>query len=155
LRQHAQAAAGGAEHRGADRHHVGVDGHQAHGCKVPGRIEAGVLQRQRDHRHRVAVGDEQGIAVRARGLERLGRDLATGAGLVLDHHVAPQLLLQAMGQVARDGIRAAAGREADQQPDRRRAVGQRNGWIQPGGKGDCAGSRHGAQGLEVEAGFHG
>ena len=68
---------------------------------------------------RVVVRQEQRVAVGRRGLERLGRDLAAGAGAVLDHHRRAQLVLELLAQRAGDRVGACAGRKADQQPDRR------------------------------------
>ena len=83
----------------------------------------------------VVVADEEGGAVGRGGLERLRGELAAGAGLVLDDDRLAEHLAQPLGQQPGDGIGAAAGGEADQQPDRA-AVGAGR---RPGGGGQCGG----------------
>ena len=64
-------------------------------------------------------------------LERLRGDLAAGARAVLDDDVGAQLVLELLGQRARDRVGAAAGRKADEDAHglaglgRRRADGER------------------------------
>ena len=65
----------------------------------------------------MVVRQEIGAAVGGRGLEHLRRDLAAGAGAVLDDHGGAQLVLELLGQRARDRVGAAARRKADQQLD--------------------------------------
>ena len=61
---------------------------------------------------------KQGVAIRRSGLERLGRQLAASAGLVLHDHRHAQLVLELVGQHAGNDVGAAAGREANQHLDR-------------------------------------
>ena len=56
-------------------------------------------------------------AVGRRRLQRLRRQLPARAGLVVDDDVGAQFVLEALGEEAGDGVRAAAGREADQEAD--------------------------------------
>ena len=86
------------------------------------------------------------MAVGRRRLQRLRGDLAAGAGAVLHDHRRAELVLQLLGQDARDGIGAAARREADQDADRLRRLRLR----EAGGKGEQACQEQAAQGLEAE-----
>ncbi|KAG1250832.1 hypothetical protein G6F68_012596 [Rhizopus microsporus] len=55
-------------------------------------------------------GQEEGVAVRRRGLGRLGADAAAGAGAVFDDHGLPGLFAQVLGERTRGQVGCAAGR---------------------------------------------
>jgi hypothetical protein len=76
----------------------------------------------------VVVAQEHRVAVGRGGLQRLGRQLPAGPRLVLDDDGgAAQLVLQAFGQDAGDGIGAAAGRKAHQHAQAAAGLGARQG----------------------------
>ena len=118
LRKTAQVGLRIAHHGRVHREHVRVDRHQRDRREVPRRVVAGLEQGQRNHRHGVAVGQEDRRAVGLGGLERLRGDLPARAGAVLDHDGAAQFLFHAQRQMAGDRVGAAAGGETHQQLDR-------------------------------------
>ena len=68
------------------------------------------------------IAHQQGVAVGARAGDGIGADLPGRAALVLDHHRLAPARGQALGDDARAGIGAAAGRERHDQRDRARRV---------------------------------
>ena len=80
-------------------------------------------------RHRSHRGEVDRVAVRRRGGDVLGGDVAAGAGPVLDDDRLPDVLGELLGDDAGRGIGAAAGREADGQGDRTvgEGLGERTG----------------------------
>jgi hypothetical protein len=97
--------------------HIGDCSHDRHRLELGG-IEGDVLVEQRIDRERGRLRGEQRVAVRIGGKHRFRADIAGGTGAVLHHHRLAEALLQAIGDDARDGIDAAAGRNADDDPDR-------------------------------------
>ena len=70
--------------------------------------------------HRSGADDQQVVAV-GRGIRgHFHRDIATGAGAVIHHHRLPQFFAEALCQRTRDGVHAAAGRDADDGAQRAR-----------------------------------
>ena len=111
-----------ARHR--ERVHEG--GEAGHGHEVPGRVEARCLHHLGQDADAVVVAQEHRVAVGRGRLQRLGRQLPAGAGLVLDDDGgAAQFVLQAFGQDAGDGVGAAAGRKAHQHAQGAAGLGTR------------------------------
>ena len=76
------------------------------------------LQDVRVHRERAHVGQHEGVAV-GRGLgDVVDRDVAAGAGAVLDHDLLAELLAERPLHDARGRVGAAARLEADHDGDR-------------------------------------
>jgi hypothetical protein len=75
-------------------------GDQGDRREVARRREAGVLERVRQDRHGVVVGQQQRLAVRRGGLEGLRRDQAAGTGPVLDDDGLVERGRQAFGKDA-------------------------------------------------------
>jgi hypothetical protein len=123
------------------RQRIGEAGEARHRDEVHRGIEARALRHQGQDGNRMVVAQEQRMAVGWRGLQRLGGDLATGAGAVLDYHRHAELVLQLLGQRAGDRVRAASRREADQDAHRRGGLRLRDA----GGEGDEAGHQQAAQ----------
>jgi hypothetical protein len=67
-------------------------------------------------------GEEQRVTVRRRVHDRLGADIAAGAGPVLDHDRLTETIRQKLRGHARDNVDLAAGRKADDQMDGPRRI---------------------------------
>ena len=96
--------------------------HELRGHHLRDRHEVLVhVERQRAVERRAdrqAVGGEQdGVAVGRRLGERIGREIAAGAGAVLHHHRLVELLAELVAEEPGDGIDGAAGRERHDDAD--------------------------------------
>jgi hypothetical protein len=138
---------------GADRD-AAVD--QEHQRRLQHQPDRGEFERVEAHpRHGVRVQREgadvaggEGVAVRPGAQHLLHRDVAAGAGAVVDHHRLAERRLQRVLQHARGEVGLPAGREADDQVDRplRPGAGAATGLGagETGGGKPCAGGQHGA-----------
>ncbi|MNL19747.1 hypothetical protein D3C87_1409640 [compost metagenome] len=97
--------------------HMFEPGHLAYGREIIHRIVFHRRYGQRQGRHHVAVGHQQHGSVLGRRQEGLRRDLPAGAGAIFHHHGKLQGLAQFVGIDAGHGIRRAARRIADHDPD--------------------------------------
>ena len=92
---------------------------------------------RRVHRHRAGRSHQQGVAVGRRLGDELDRDDRLRARPVLDDHRLPEALGQLRREQARDEVVAAAGRVADDDPDRlRRVVLRRRAGCEGRGRGE-------------------
>src|SRR5262249_20176421 len=67
---------------------------------------------------RVTVaGEQQRVAVGRDTRDQLGGDVRSGAGAVLDHDLPTEVLAERLCDDAREGVDAAARREADHESD--------------------------------------
>ena len=107
--QHQRDAIDGADRRGVAREVVRQVGEQ--------RRVHGIGRR----------GEEQRVAVRRGVDDRLGAEIAAGAGLVLDHDGLAERIAQPLRCDPRGDVDLAAGGEADDQADRMRRIGLRPG----------------------------
>ena len=119
---------------GPDHDHQGGAGDQDDRLQRLLRVGLHVLVQVRIDHHRPLVADQQRVAVRLGGRDGIGGDVAGGPRPVLHHDRAAQRLFQRLGEHARDGVGAAAGRIGQDQPDRpaRIALLGRRSWRQCG-----------------------
>ena len=80
---------------------------------VADEIEAQPLVERRVNRVR-RCGEEQGVAVRRRPYERLGRDVGAGSGAGLDQKLLAEPLGEPLPDHARNGVGRATGGVPDQ-----------------------------------------
>ena len=103
--------------------HVGRGRDQADRIEVLARVVAEVLQQARRGPDRRAGGHQDGVAVgRALG-DRARRDRAAGAAAIVDDDLLAERLAHLVGDAARRGAGAAAGRERNDERDRARRIG--------------------------------
>ena len=101
--------------------------HHRHRIQRGERIDLQRLAEQgRVHRHGPLVAHQQRVAIRLRGRDQFGREVAARPRAVLHHHRLAQRGVEARAQGTGDGIRAAAGRVGKDQPQ---------GTVRPGGLG--------------------
>ena len=108
--------------RGMNQQQIGAVRNQADRREIPDRIERELridadidgLRSHRAEKQRVAVGR------RARGEFR--RDVAAGAGAIVDHHLLAPALAQPLAHHARENIGGAARPERDDDADRFRRI---------------------------------
>ncbi len=86
--------------------------------EVLDRVVRDVLVHVRHDGHRADRLHHEHRAVRRRGLDRVGRDAADGAGTILDDHRLAERGRHLLGDDARDDVGGAARREADEDLDR-------------------------------------
>jgi len=87
------------------------------------RLERVVIHLARRPIHRVrSRRHEQRVAVGLRACRRLRADDGFGARAVIHHHLAAQALRKVLGEVARQDVVAAAGRERHDEPHRPRRI---------------------------------
>jgi hypothetical protein len=104
-------------HAGMHDQHVGKIDRQADRRDVGLRVVARVLHRIGIDRQDADIGQQDGVAVGRRSQHFAGRQIAAGAGLVVDHDRQAAAFGQLLRQDAGHDVAAAARREADQQPD--------------------------------------
>ena len=104
--------------------------HQHHRCEIARKIPR-QIRYQRGVDRGGSARDEQRVTVSGRLGRRLGADVAAGAGPILDDEWLAEDLRHFRRHRARDDVRAAAGREWHDDPDRlgrealcQRAIGQ-------------------------------
>ena len=107
--------------RRMDHHHVLDAAHQRHGREILDHVVRQLGVDARRHRHR-AKAHQQQVAVRRRLGDRLGADVAAGAGTIFDDDVLPQQLRHLLRDHAGVVIVGAAGRKSRHEADRL-------GWI--------------------------
>ena len=148
---------------GGDGESVGEAGNASDLREVFHRIKARLPDNQRQDGDGVIVREKECQSVRPGVLEQLRGNLPARAGAVIHNHRLTQLDSELVGQQARDGIGAAAGRKADQDMhglaarDGRAGHGRRLsgkfgspcGWKQGGGQ------RAGGEAFDEIAAFHG
>ena len=91
-------------------HQVGLGDQKRHRSEIPDRIVAQRRIQELVGGH-AGADDEDGVAVGVGMGDHVGRDVAAGAGLVLDHHRLAPDLLQAVADQARGDVGRAARRE--------------------------------------------
>ena len=89
-----------------------------HGREILQRIERQIAIERRIDRERGDRAHEDRVAVGRRFRGELRRDIARGAGTVVDDHLLAEPFAQLRRQRARRRVRAAARRETDQHADR-------------------------------------
>ena len=115
---------------------VGEIDRQANRRDVGLRIVARVLHGVGIDRQDADIGQQDGVAVGRRAQHLAGRDIAAGAGLVVDHDRQAAALGQLLRQDAGDDVAAAARRKTDQQAELLRRER-----LRPGGARQQAGQR--------------
>jgi hypothetical protein len=103
-------------HRGVHHHDVRAEGEDRYAGQIARVVvELGIERHVDDQRGGV---DEQRVTV-GRGLRNVFvGDVGARAGTIVDDHLLAQVLAQLGREQARVDVDAAAGREADDQPDR-------------------------------------
>ena len=105
-------------HRRMHQHDSALGGDQADRRKILARVIADIGIERRIDRKRAGAADHQRVAV-GLGLRDLARrDGAAGAAAVLDDDLLAERLAHLVGDDARDGVVAAAGRIGHDQRDR-------------------------------------
>ena len=140
-----------------DHQHQRQGADQRHRRKAADRIVAQVVRHGRKHRGRGRRLEDDGVAVGLGVRERVGRDGAAAAGLVLDHELVAEPLAQLHRCDARQEVDAAARRERHQHADRPRRIG-RGGFLAERRKRRRERGQHEAGGQAIANGaccFHG
>ncbi len=119
----------------ADYEDVGLTADQRDRVEIRQRIEGEVLIQEGVGRQNAVVRHQQRVAVRGLLCGDLGRDVAPGAGAVIDHHGLFQFLVQLLPDDPGQHVAGSTGRECNEQPQglgrisgrpRRQAGGGRN-----------------------------